>query len=349
MTDLGFQEQSLGQVSRTFALTIPQLPFPLAKIVGNAYLWCRVADTVEDESVATEEEKLRLLNDLEPVIAGTLSCEEWAQRANSIMRETAPPAEKRLIEDLARVKRVSSTFSDPERQVIQRCVRQMCFGMNEFSGFRQQIGLRNLDALNRYCYCVAGVVGELLTDLFCLHAPELEQRRGVLENNAVSFGLGLQITNILKDVWEDYAQTRCWLPRDLFARHGYDLDALDRHANRGAFNSAVSELLAIAHGHLRNAMEYTLAIPPSQTGMRRFCWCAILFAALTLKEIYKHPGYTNGSQVKITKSRVFIVLLSARLLAAQDGALARVFDRVTGNLPLRHIDATLFSRSTLSV
>ena len=44
-----FHQRLLPQVSRTFALTIPQLPGSLADVVGNAYLWCRIADTVEDE------------------------------------------------------------------------------------------------------------------------------------------------------------------------------------------------------------------------------------------------------------------------------------------------------------
>ena len=44
-----FQQQILPHVSRTFALTIPQLPPPLRISVTNAYLLCRIADTIEDE------------------------------------------------------------------------------------------------------------------------------------------------------------------------------------------------------------------------------------------------------------------------------------------------------------
>ena len=41
--------QLLEGVSRTFALTIPQLPAVLAPVVANAYLLCRIQDTIEDE------------------------------------------------------------------------------------------------------------------------------------------------------------------------------------------------------------------------------------------------------------------------------------------------------------
>ena len=39
----------LKGVSRTFALTIPQLPAALCRVVSNAYLLCRIVDTIEDE------------------------------------------------------------------------------------------------------------------------------------------------------------------------------------------------------------------------------------------------------------------------------------------------------------
>ena len=44
-----FQTHILELVSRTFALTIPQLPEPLDRTVSNAYLLCRIADTIEDD------------------------------------------------------------------------------------------------------------------------------------------------------------------------------------------------------------------------------------------------------------------------------------------------------------
>ena len=50
MTDEAYQAYSLQGVSRTFALTIPQLPHQLRLPVGNAYLLCRITDTIEDEA-----------------------------------------------------------------------------------------------------------------------------------------------------------------------------------------------------------------------------------------------------------------------------------------------------------
>ena len=49
LSDGDFQSLLLEGVSRTFALTIPQLPAKLYGVVANAYLLCRIVDTIEDE------------------------------------------------------------------------------------------------------------------------------------------------------------------------------------------------------------------------------------------------------------------------------------------------------------
>ena len=51
--DEAYQDQILPHVSRTFALTIPQLPAGLRIPVTNAYLLCRIADTIEDGTTSS--------------------------------------------------------------------------------------------------------------------------------------------------------------------------------------------------------------------------------------------------------------------------------------------------------
>ena len=57
--DRGYQERILPHVSRTFALTIPQLPAAVRAAVTNAYLLCRIADTIEDEPALAAPETRR--------------------------------------------------------------------------------------------------------------------------------------------------------------------------------------------------------------------------------------------------------------------------------------------------
>jgi farnesyl-diphosphate farnesyltransferase len=57
-SDKDYQSDILVHVSRTFALTIPELPAGLRETVTCAYLLCRIADTIEDEPTLSAEDKL---------------------------------------------------------------------------------------------------------------------------------------------------------------------------------------------------------------------------------------------------------------------------------------------------
>src|ERR1700719_5205592 len=69
-SDEVYQDQILPHVSRTFALTIPQLPLGLRTAVTNAYLLCRIADTIEDEPALSPPETLAFLQRFSAVVAG---------------------------------------------------------------------------------------------------------------------------------------------------------------------------------------------------------------------------------------------------------------------------------------
>ena len=61
ISDEVYQDRILPHVSRTFALTIPQLPPALRAAVTSAYLLCRIADTIEDEPALSAAETLAFL------------------------------------------------------------------------------------------------------------------------------------------------------------------------------------------------------------------------------------------------------------------------------------------------
>jgi len=68
--ELAYQERILPGVSRTFALTIPQLPSPLRDVVANAYLLCRIADTIEDDAGLTPRQKRHFAEQFAAVVEG---------------------------------------------------------------------------------------------------------------------------------------------------------------------------------------------------------------------------------------------------------------------------------------
>ena len=69
-SDLAYQAELLQRVSRTFALTIPQLPTGLRDVVENAYLLCRITDTIEDEPALSARQKRVFWERFIDIVAG---------------------------------------------------------------------------------------------------------------------------------------------------------------------------------------------------------------------------------------------------------------------------------------
>jgi farnesyl-diphosphate farnesyltransferase len=333
-SDDDFQSDMLQGVSRTFALTIPQLPATLYRVVSNAYLLCRIVDTIEDEPLLDGARKNYFCQQFLRALDGGKNAALFGRQLCSSLSKQTSPAEHELIHNAPRVIQIARSFSAAQREALQRCVRTMAKGMTQFQLRNEKHGLQTLEDLDRYCYYVAGVVGQMLTSLFCLHSPEIAKRHDALMGLAISFGQGLQMTNILKDVWEDYRNGACWLPREIFAEEGLDLRDLTKAGKREEFQRGVQRLIGIAHGHLRNALTYTLLIPRQEVGIRNFCLWAIGFALLTLRKINKNLDYTDGSQVKISRLSVKGTVLMSRLAVQNDGLLRLLFYLAAFRLPL---------------
>jgi farnesyl-diphosphate farnesyltransferase len=332
--DLAYQAKALPLVSRTFALTIPQLPPGLVDIVGNAYLLCRLADTIEDDAEMASEMKSAFMSEFLAIIDGKADAEDFAVRLAPILSSQTPEAERELVASTATVLRITSTFSTNQRMAVVRCVKTMCKGMPEFQEHNTLDGLPGLVDLDRYCYFVAGIVGEMLTDLFCEHCDELAERRDEMMALAVCFGQGLQMTNILKDIWEDRESDTCWLPRSLFTDIDGGLPEAMRRRDSKAITGGIEELVGIAHAQLKAALKYTQLIPKSEPGIRRFCLWAIGMAILTLRKIHNTPGYTHGNQVKISRRAVKMTILACDSAQYSNRALDLLFRMAARGLPL---------------
>ncbi len=79
----------------------------------------------------------------------------------------------------------------------------------------ERVRLADLAELEEYCYYVASVVGLVMARVFGLQEGDADG-----EARAVELGKAMQITNILRDVGEDYARDRVYLPADLMKQYG---------------------------------------------------------------------------------------------------------------------------------
>jgi farnesyl-diphosphate farnesyltransferase len=333
LADDALQAHLLDGVSRTFALTIPQLPEGLAKPVANAYLLCRIIDTIEDEVALSSAQKRQFCNQFIRVVEGSEPPQALAETLAPLLSEQTLAAEHELIRVIPRVISITRSFDAPQQEALRLCVAVMGQGMVEFQDRDLRHGLDNMGEMDRYCYHVAGVVGEMLTRLFCHYSPAIAAQRDLMMRLGVSFGQGLQMTNILKDLWDDHDRAVCWLPRTVFAAQGYNLDNLRPGHNDPKFAVGFQELIGIAHAHLRNALEYTLRIPPHETGMREFCLWALGMAILTLRKINRHLYFSESAQVKISRRDVKTVIATSRFARRSNTLLKAAFYLAGRGLP----------------
>lgn len=338
LSDHEYQEQILQGVSRSFALTIPQLPVGLRGVVTNAYLLCRIADTIEDEVRLSAEQKRSFFREFIRVLRGKASPRHFAGTLFPLLSDDTSPAERDLVRNTHRIIRITHGFGKKQRAILERCVTIMSEGMQHFQEGKDELGLRKLRDLDKYCYHVAGVVGEMLTELFCDYSNEMAERRKTLLSLAISFGQGLQMTNILKDLWDDRKRGASWLPQDVFRQKGFDLRDLSGKQYCRAFGLGLSDLIGIAHAHLKNALSYTLLIPKREKGIRKFCLWAIGMAILTLKNINKRRDFTAGGEVKISRKTVKAVVMVANVTLRSNCLLRVLFDLAGRGVPMSTIN-----------
>jgi len=271
----------LTRTSRTFALAIPLLPEPLDRQVGIAYLLFRIADSIEDATAWTPQEKQTALAALGNGLARN-DPDSLADLANDWQSKPTglKPDYDRLMACLPEVNAALREFS-PARPVVVKYLQQTIEGMQKFVERSRDGGLvlASVDELGHYCYIVAGLVGEMLTELFVLHAEQLGEVAAPLHERAARFGEGLQLVNILQDSERDAASGRYFIS-----------EAFSREA-----------VFALAREDLDVAQEYVeiLAAAESPAGMLRFARLPLALARETLSHVER-----AGPGAKIGRGRV---------------------------------------------
>ncbi len=334
LSEWEYEHQILQQVSRSFALTIPQLPPALQKTVTNAYLVCRIVDTIEDDESLSLDQKRFFFGEFIKVLNGQGSAKTFADTLYPLLSGRTLPAERELIAKTPAVIQNTLTFNPTQQAAIKRCATAMAQGMLTFQEIKDPVGLKDLTDFHRYCYHVAGNVGEMLTELFCDYSPEISQDRERLLPLAVSFGQGLQMTNIIKDLWEDKNSGACWLPQDVFQKAGCDLKNLSSGQYTEGFGQGLGVLIGLARAHLENALAYTLMIPAHETGIRKFCLWAIGMALFTLRKINKKRYYTSGQEVKISRRTLKAIIVVTHIALRNNLLLKVLFHLTARGLPV---------------
>ena len=365
--DARFCDDILPRVSRTFALSIQALPDTLKDAVGVSYLLCRVVDTVEDDArIRSERDPLFDAFDLALLIArdstpGTaIDVDQAAADFERLSAEVSlgpTEFERNLVDRASSVFRVYAGLSHAQRVAIYPHVAEMSDGMREYSkradaaalAPRREgqklhgLRLRDLPDLERYCYFVAGTVGGLLTSLFMgtfegpVPGADTKEKEAALRDRGNSFGLGLQLVNIVKDVANDFERGDCFLPVAVAEANGLDLEDTLDPASRKIGLAVLRALTDRARKHLDRAVEYTLSWPigvsssekdDEGAAIRLFCTVPLALAYATLREVEDgRDALIPGRAPSVSRALVTAVFQESLTAVRDDQALRSLFER----------------------
>jgi farnesyl-diphosphate farnesyltransferase len=311
-----FCEVVFPTISRTFAINVGKLPSRLSFQVLVSYLLCRIADTIEDDFGLPPKTKAELLHrftllltDAEwhnHVVAFEATCQGMDNTRSDVL----------LLQHTHYVLDCFFAFPPPVQQHIVHWVSELSQGMAQYAlrkneGIQDVTFLTSLDDLEKYCYYVAGTVGHLLTGLFRHFYPCIDEAcYQALTDKASSFGIGLQLTNIIKDSVIDYERGWCYLPRELLDKWQLSGKSLLDPRERCAAQEFMYEIIVRARQHLDDAMTYSLLLPKQAWKARIFCFLPLFMAIKTLSQAaYSERLFTPQNPVKISRSEVKHIVL----------------------------------------
>jgi len=334
----------LPRVSRTFAPTIRMLPEALETPVAIAYLLCRIADTVEDSEKLQVKSKRRMLNLFIRIFQpGKTNLADFEKAIATFPNETA---DDELVLNIHRVMDVFFTFPKKAQENIGFWVVEMSRGMSKFAqatGLKKFAFLRSMKDLDEYMYYVAGTVGYLLTALFSSYShkitPPLQKRMTKL---AESFGKGLQLVNIIRDMTTDLRRGQSYIPEELLLKYQLDRKTIFEKKNAAQAEKLFNELIDRAVTHLDQALDYILLIPKEEKGIRLFCMLPVFWAMRTLQKIQENTLALLGNEKvkvsrKMIKKEYHMALINAysnRLTRWHYGRIKRAFN-VAIALPIK--------------
>jgi phytoene synthase len=270
MTSLELAYAHCAQVARreakNFYYGFLLLPRPQRQAIYAVYAFARQCDDIVDQDGADPEEKERQLGRLREELAQCL--------------EGRPQGE------------VFIALSDAVQRygIPHQYLRHLVDGVEMDLRVRRY---QTFQELERYCYLVASVVGLICIHVFGYRDGEEAHRR------AVQLGIALQLTNILRDVQEDLARDRIYLPLEDMAAVGYSEEELRAGRGGPAFQRLVWLEVERAREYYRQGLGLLPLLP------RRARACVGVMAGIyrrILEHIAREPEVVLRERVSLNSS-----------------------------------------------
>lgn len=256
----------LAHHGRSFHLASHFLPQFAREDAAMLYAFCRHVDDIADETPDPDQAR----DDLRAVRAD--------------MQAVQP--RDRLVKELVAMSRKTDLDLEAADQLVEGVESDLSSVL--FSDDQELI---------RYCYRVAGTVGIMMCAV-------LRVRNEAAIHFAIDLGIGMQLTNICRDVAEDAKRQRVYLPADRLERAGTSSKAVvDGEAPGESVALVVRDLLGLADRYYASADAGIRAIPmPARAAI---LVASRVYRAIGLRLLRVHGGNPlHGRTVVPTSARL---------------------------------------------
>ena len=204
-------EKLVKSQSTSFYLASKTLPSNKRNAVYAIYAFCRLCDDIVDNDNKPSEKRLAL--------------DEIRFSLKQITKCVYPNPITLAVKD------VINTYKIPVKYL-----EDLILGMESDIDF---VRFNNFEELNLYCYRVASTVG-----LMCLNIFGYKDDR--CKELAKDLGIAMQLTNIIRDIKEDFELNRIYLPKDDLHNSEYSYDDLKNGKINANFNRLIKTQISRA-------------------------------------------------------------------------------------------------------
>lgn len=297
----------LEGTSRSFYLSLKELPREIRKQVSLLYMLARTSDTIADSEGGEPEDLLQALESYNEFTQGN---SEEAPDLEELSEFQSNISEGLLLKNVGKVASNISQFSESDQESIRNCLGIIIGGqildLKRFSsGVNGIPSIEENDELDDYAYRVAGSVGEFWTQMSLDHLFKIkEENEAEIFENGVRFGKALQMINILRDIPADLELGRCYIPRRSLDEHGMSPSDLLDSSKMESFRPLYNEYLDLTDQHLDSAVQYIEMLPHSQFRLRGSCMLPVIIGKKTVSLLRGRNVLDPEKKVKISRSEV---------------------------------------------
>ena len=298
----------LEGTSRSFYLSLKELPNSIRSQVSLLYMLARTSDTIADSEQGDSGELMLALESYNDFSQGKTANLIDLSALADLQRNKS---EASLLRNVEKIVSKIGEFSDSDQKAIRRCLGIIIGGqildLQRFSSNSGSIiPLDSDQELDDYAYRVAGSVGEFWTRMSLDHIFQLtgEGQEEALFEKGIRFGKALQMINILRDIPADLSLGRCYIPRSSLNEYGMTPSDLIEPTKMDSFRPLYDRYLDLTDEYLASAIQYIEMLPHWKLRLRAACMFPVIIGKRTVSKLREGNALDPSNRLKIDRSEI---------------------------------------------